>query len=117
MPPSGGRKSGDDNIVTAAKVDSRQRCRNSKLSKGGIAIETKHHMHFEMTAEHYQQVSENAMAGGVGDKGGSLTLNRATQSKQPAGSSFKPVAVYAPALDAGIITPAARACGASSHPM
>ena len=47
-----------------------------------------------------------AMAGGVGDKGGSLTLNRATQSKQPAGSSFKPVAVYAPALDAGIITPA-----------
>lgn len=47
-----------------------------------------------------------AMAGGVGDKGGSLMLNRATQSKQPAGSSFKPVAVYAPALDAGIITPA-----------
>ena len=35
MPPSGGRKSGDDNIVTAAKVDSRQRCRNSKLSKEG----------------------------------------------------------------------------------
>ena len=33
MPPSGGRISGDDNIVSAAKVDSRQRCRNSKLSK------------------------------------------------------------------------------------
>ena len=36
MPPSGGRKSGDDNIVNAAKVDSRQRCRNSKLSKEGL---------------------------------------------------------------------------------
>ena len=28
--------SGDDNIVTAAKVDYRQRCRNSKLSKEGL---------------------------------------------------------------------------------
>ena len=36
MPPSGGRKSGDDNIVNAAKVDSWQRCRNSKLSKEGL---------------------------------------------------------------------------------
>ncbi len=36
MPPLGGRMSGDDNIVTAAKVDSRQRCRNSKLSKEGL---------------------------------------------------------------------------------
>ena len=36
MPPSGGRMSGDDNIVTAAKVDYRQRCRNSKLSKEGL---------------------------------------------------------------------------------
>lgn len=36
MPPSGGRKSGDDNIVNAAKVDSRQHCRNSKLSKEGL---------------------------------------------------------------------------------
>ena len=57
--------SGDDNIVTAAKVDSRQRCRNSKLSKGGIAIETKHHMHFEMTEDQYRQLSENAKACGL----------------------------------------------------
>ena len=47
-----------------------------------------------------------AMSGGVGEKTGSLTLNRATQSTLPSGSSFKPVAVYAPAFDAGIITPA-----------
>ena len=47
-----------------------------------------------------------AMAGGVGEKSGSLTLNRATQSKLPTGSSIKPIAVYAPAMEAGLITPA-----------
>ncbi len=36
MPPSGGRMSGDDNVVTAAKVDSRQHCRITKLSKEGL---------------------------------------------------------------------------------
>ena len=47
-----------------------------------------------------------AMAGGVGEKEGSLTHNRATMSLLPTGSSFKPIAVYAPALEAGIVTPA-----------
>ncbi len=46
------------------------------------------------------------IVGGVGDKGGSLTLSRATQSKLSPGSAIKPITVYSPALDRGIITPA-----------
>ena len=44
-----------------------------------------------------------AMVGGFGEKSGSLTLNRATQTYRQPGSSIKPVAVYAPALENGII--------------
>lgn len=46
-----------------------------------------------------------AISGGVGEKGGSLTLSRATQSRLSPGSSIKPITVYGPALNAGIITP------------
>ncbi len=45
-----------------------------------------------------------AMVGGVGQKEGSLTFNRA-ESRLPTGSAIKPIAVYAPAIEAGIITP------------
>lgn len=45
------------------------------------------------------------VVGGMGDKNGSRTYNRATALRQP-GSSIKPIAVYAPALDLGVITPA-----------
>lgn len=47
-----------------------------------------------------------AMCGGVGEKAGSLVLNRATMSRRPTGSSIKPITVYGPALDLGLITPA-----------
>ena len=45
-----------------------------------------------------------AMAGGVGEKTESRSLNRATMSKRPPGSSIKPIAVYGPAMDAGLIS-------------
>jgi len=46
------------------------------------------------------------MYGGYGEKKGSRTLNRATQSERHPGSSFKPIAVYGPGIDLGIITAA-----------
>ncbi|HHV97901.1 MAG TPA: PBP1A family penicillin-binding protein [Clostridiaceae bacterium] len=47
-----------------------------------------------------------AMRGGYGEKTASNTLNRATQIERPAGSSFKPIAVFAPAVDRRLITAA-----------
>jgi len=46
-----------------------------------------------------------ALYGGYGEKKGN-SFNRATQMKRQAGSSFKPIAVYGPALDRGYITAA-----------
>ena len=47
-----------------------------------------------------------AIAGGVGEKTDFLGLNRATMSKLQVGSSMKPLGVYAPAFELGVITPA-----------
>lgn len=46
------------------------------------------------------------IVGGRGEKDGSRTLNRATQTLRQPGSTIKPVGVYAPALDQNVITPA-----------
>ena len=46
-----------------------------------------------------------AMSGGTGKKTINLGLNRATQTKRPPGSSIKPIAVYGPAVEYGLITP------------
>ncbi len=46
-----------------------------------------------------------ALCGGRGEKEGNMTLNRATQSTRQPGSTIKPVAVYGPALEYGLITP------------
>ncbi len=44
--------------------------------------------------------------GGRGEKTASRTLNRAVQSYRQPGSAIKPIAVYAPAIENNIITPA-----------
>ena len=40
-----------------------------------------------------------AMVGGRGEKSGNMSLNRATQSTRPPGSTFKTLSTYVPALD------------------
>lgn len=47
-----------------------------------------------------------AVYGGYGKKEASNTLNRAASIKRQPGSSIKPIAVYAPAIDLRLITPA-----------
>ncbi len=47
-----------------------------------------------------------AIVGGVGEKEGSLNWSRATQSLLSPGSTMKPLTVYGPALNLGLITPA-----------
>ena len=46
-----------------------------------------------------------AMAGAMGDKTGNLWWNYATDSARQPGSSIKPLAVYSPAIEMGLITP------------
>lgn len=43
------------------------------------------------------------VVGGRGEKTANMTLNRATRSTRQIGSSIKPISVYAPALDLGIV--------------
>ena len=45
------------------------------------------------------------MSGGIGQKSGAFSLNRAIQTVRQPGSTIKPIAVYAPALESGLITP------------
>ena len=47
-----------------------------------------------------------AMAGAIGEKTGFDEWNRATDARRQTGSSIKPLTVYAPAFEAGVINPA-----------
>ena len=46
-----------------------------------------------------------ALSGGTGEKTISYGLNRATGTTRPPGSSIKPIAVYGPAVEYGLISP------------
>ena len=46
-----------------------------------------------------------ALYGGRGAKEGDLVLNRATQTFRSPGSAIKPISVYSPALEYGLVTP------------
>jgi len=49
-----------------------------------------------------------ALSGGVGEKKQSRIILRATEARRPPGSSLKPLAVYAPAIEMRQITPETR---------
>lgn len=46
-----------------------------------------------------------ALVGGRGEKPGDSVFNRATQALRQQGSTFKPLAAYAPAIDTGLLMP------------
>lgn len=46
-----------------------------------------------------------ALSGGIGKKTGNLIFNRAVDALRPPGSSIKPIAIYGPAVDQGLISP------------
>ena len=47
-----------------------------------------------------------ALSGGVGEKDTFFAYNRATQAKLQTGSAQKPISVYAPAFELGVVSPA-----------
>lgn len=73
---------------------------NSKAKKYG------EHPQAAMVVIDPQNGQVKGLYGGYGIKKASNTWNRAVQMKRQPGSSFKPIAVYGPAIDLGLITPA-----------
>ena len=115
-----------DALADLQKAGYSESLANKLLYSGGVKIYTSYVPKVQEALEAYYEdldhfpdkTAQSAMAvldvrtgavagivGGIGEKTGSLTLNRASMSPRQPGSSIKPIAVYAPALDKGIITP------------
>lgn len=77
-------------------------------NKNAAAIKLLEHPQAAMVILDAQNGQVKALRGGYGKKEASNTLNRATSSlmKRQPGSSFKPIADYAPAIDLKLITAA-----------
>ncbi len=56
-----------------------------------------------------------ALVGGFGEKKTNLGFNRATQAYRQPGSSIKPILVYAPAIDTGVVTAASVLMDEEKH--
>lgn len=96
------------------------------LYSGGVKVYTTYNPKIQKVVEDYYENSRNfpgtdaqsaivvtdvatgqvvGIAGGIGEKPGSLTWNRASMSTRQPGSTIKPIAIYAPAIDMGVISP------------
>ena len=96
------------------------------LYSGGVKVYTTYNPRIQKIVEDYYENSRNfpgegaqsaivvtdvatgqvvGIAGGIGEKPGSLTWNRASMSTRQPGSTIKPIAIYAPAIDMGVISP------------
>ena len=69
----------------------------------GITTEDGDKPQSAMTIMDYQG-NIKAVVGGMGEKTADRTLNRATSSPRPTGSSIKPLTVYGPAIEENVIT-------------
>lgn len=82
--------------------------KESCLANGGTVVQESSNftiqpqMAFSLIDQHTGEVK--VLVGGRGDKSGSRTFNRATDSARQPGSSIKPIGAYGPALDVGAIT-------------
>ena len=82
--------------------------KESCLANGGTVVQESSNftiqpqMAFSLIDQHTGQVK--VLVGGRGDKSGSRTFNRTTDSTRQPGSCIKPLADYGPALDIGAIT-------------
>lgn len=96
------------------------------LYSGGVKIKAAYEPEIQKIVEKYYENAKNfpgsgvqsaitvldvqtgqvvGIAGGLGEKTASLTLNRASGSPRQPGSTMKPIAAYLPALENGIIYP------------